>query len=861
MSLDNSENDTLSGMVDQPTNSGESDMDVTENEDGSATVIERKEEVASARDFYRNLAEDLEDSVLDEIATDLLDKIDRDKESRRKRDEQYKDGVQRMGLDKDTPGGANFTGASNVVHPMYIKACVDFEARAIKEILPPGGPVREYIAGTVTAERADRAKRKAKWMNYQITQQMPGFRSDFEQLLMQLPMGGNQYFKLFPPYTRKKFRIKHEWIPVDDMLLPFSATSFYTAERRTHRQEITEQEFANRIRSGMYKYIDIYAPQRPEKTKTGEIMDKVEGKEEPSDNTDGIRIVYECDCIYEVPDPDVPGSGNDEDESGVGEDGEEVDAVGPLPYIIHIDETSRKIVGLYRNWDERDEDERDQLQWTVDFSFVPFRGAYSLGLPHMVGGLSIATTGALRALLDKAHIANFPGMIKLKGQSGTAQTLRVSPTEVTEIEGSGEQDDIRKLIMPLPYGEPSGVLFQLLGFLATQGEAVIKTTVEEANDNANVPVGTTLARIEQGLVAFSAVHGRLHDSMDRLLKILHRINATFLEDEDVMEALGEQLVTKDDFDTASDVIPVSDPNIFCEVQRFGQIQSVAQRAEGAPDIYDRRKVEELILKQLKLPNDGKDLLIPKPEPKQLNPVNENVALALGRPIVAFPQQDHEAHINTHCDFFDSPVFSTLVASNPASLSGLIQNLSEHLAFWYATRIHDIASKAAGVDIGTLPQQSEKDPELSHKYDIMLSEASIKVMEESNNNQAVKRAVMAVSKLKQQMQQMQPPPPMDPTQAAMADVKRQAEKDRADQQIKTQDIQSRQQVAQQSDATKLQIANAQEAAANQRTEEQGMVKQQITQADNETAVGIAQFEAAVGHKSNIKNGEAVGKRDT
>lgn len=866
-----SEADVLRDMLDQgtgPTGPDQVPGTVEEQPDGSALIV-GEEQPKQNTEFYRNLAEELADTDLDTIAVSLLQLIDKDKEARSKRDEQYEEGLKRMGLDKESIGGANFTGASNVVHPMYTKACIDFEARSIKELMPPMGPTREYIPGTPTTERADRARRKAKWMNFQMMQGMPNFRPELEQMLMNLPMGGVQYIKLVPP--TKGISIGHEWIPVDKMLLPFAAVNYYSSERRTHIQEVTSQEFDRRVRSGMYRDIPVVLSMEPEPTKAQKAAQRIDGNEGDGTNPDGVRIIYECDCIFEIKDKEVKGSHTESLQSDVmgEEDEDEASEPGPAPYLISIDLNSRKVLSIYRNWDEDDEDQK-RLEWVSEWPFIPFRGAYALGLPHIIGGLSIAATGALRALLDSAHINNLAGLLKLKGPAGTGQTLRINPTEVTEVESSGETDDIRKLIMPVPFSPPSSVLFQLLGLLIQEGGDVVRTFLDESQDNTNVPVGTMQARIEQGLVVFSAIHGRLHSAMDRLLHIQHRINSKCLKDSDVMKALGEQLVTAADFQGPMDVVPVSDPNVFCELQRYGQIQAVAQRAQLLPQIYDLRKVEEAILRQLKLPNDGKDLLQSKPEPSQLNPVNENIALSLGRPIVAFPQQDHIAHIETHCDFYESQLFQTLVGGSLPAMSGLMQNLKEHLALWYGTQVHQIASLEATaaaqqrdpssgkVDIGDLPQTAKADPQIGQLYDAMLAAASARVMQASTEQPQLQRAVKTIAQLQQQLKQMQPPQPTDPGAAAMAEVNRQQAKDQTDAKLKTQELAQDQQRYAQEDQSRIQQQIIRSQGDKEVAQEEGSVKQLITSEDNQTAIEIAGMRAAMGKGTNVTNGQAVGK---
>jgi hypothetical protein len=849
----------LQGLIDQdtaPVHPDEPETDqVTENADGSATLTAKEGKKRSGK-FYRNLATELDPLELERISTTLLKLIEDDKKARAERDKQYEEGLKRMGLSKETIGGANFIGSSIVAHPMFTQACIDFEARAIKELLPANGPAREFVPGTITTEKTDRARRKAKWFNYLVLNKMPGFSNDLEQLLIQLPMSGDQYIKLLPPTD--KFRVTHEWVPCDEMLLPEAASSFEAAERRTHVQRLTAQMFGARIQNGFYRDVPAVAPSLQDeesRTDTAQAAAKIEGKEDTGQNIDGVRLVYECDCLFQIPVDDNPAMASE---------------VEGMPYLISLEPHTREVLAVYRNWAEDDEDGQ-RLDWAVDFGFIPFRGAYHIGFPHIIGGLAIAATGALRALMDAAHISNLPGLLKLKGAAGTAQSITVSPTSVNEIEGTTEVDDIRKLIMTVPFKEPSAVLFQLLGFLDTKGQEVVRTTLDESNDNANMPVGTQMMRIEQGMIVFSAIHRRLHQAMDKFLKILHRLCGTYLEDQDVIRELGEPLVTRADFEGPSDVLPASDPNIFCELQRYAQVQTVAQRALLLPQVYDLRKVEELILKQMRLPNDGKDLLVPKPEPTQLNPVNENVALAMGRPIVAFPEQDHDAHIQAHCGFLQNPMFTMVVGQTPQQSAALMQHLKEHVSFWYAMQVHQVASetatqvaramdtKAGPVDIGTLPQSSADDPQVGRFYDRMLVKASARVMQQATDEPVIKLAVLTMQKLQQALQAMQPPPPMDPAQAAAAETQRKAAADKADQQLRGQELQQQGQESQADNTARLQQTALQTQGQLQKQTMADDTKLQVTTQDNVVAQNIATEKAITGASTNIKDGTAVGKK--
>ena len=814
---------------------------VTDTEDGGAMVVVDESALPGESPFYANLAETLPSDELSSIAIELDDLVARDKKAREKRDKQYEEGLRRTGLGEDAPGGAQFEGASKVVHPMLVEACVDFAARAIKELFPAGGPAKDFIPGEATPEKIEKAKRKTKFLNWQFTQQMPEFRAELEQLLTQVPMGGVQYLKVTRENHKK--RPVGEFVAVDDIFLPFAATNYYTSPRKTHRQYLTKYEYERRVRIGMYVDTDLpRVSTEPDVSRAETANQKIEGKESSAYNEDGLREVYEIDVAYELTDParkaQRPGRN-------------EITEQGPAPYLITLDSVSKRILSVYRNWEEEDDTE-EALHWMVEFPFVPWRGAYAIGLPHMIGGLSAGATGALRALLDSAHLNNFPGALKLKSAIG-GQSLRIDATGVNEIDGGLGVDDIRKLAMPIPFNPPSATLFQLLGFLVEAGKGVVKTTLDEANDNQNVPVGTMMARIEQGMVVFSAIHARMHDAMGRVLKIVHRINSTYLDDKDVMEWLGEQMVSRKDFDDPLDIVPVSDPNIFSEMQRFAQIQTIAQRAQTLPQLYDQRKVEEAILDRMKIPNPS-SYLIPKPEPVEMNAVNENVAASMGRPVVAFPAQDHLAHLQAHLDFLGNPMLGMSPIIAPKFIPAMLQHVAEHQTLWYAMRIHEVVSAATGQDIGEFVQS--KSPEVRAKLDGVLAAASIKVAKEAT--EVFGKMPQVLGAAMQTMQKLAPPM-QDPTQAAtaaaMAETQRKtaadqqkAQSDQQGQQLKVVDIKDRQQARQekaQQDAQKEQM-DAQAQANKDAQDAQIEAERLQTQRDIAAQGAAASTAVAQGH---------------
>lgn len=727
----------------------EADTGVVDTPDGGAIVtLDDGDEAPGDDEHFANLAETLPDDELNRLATTLLELIGRDKDARKKRDEQYEEGIRRTGLGDDAPGGAKFTGASKVVHPMLVEATVDFAARTMKELWPSGGPAKSYVPGDPTEERLEKAERKARLLNWQLTVQCQNARAEIEQLLVQLPLGGSQYLKLW--WDDERGRPEFLFVPIDDMYLPFAATNFYTAQRRTHVQYITQLEYDRRVSSGMYRDVDLprTSGAEPEQSGAAKASDKVEGRESTAYNEDGLRAVYECYVTAEI--------------DGL-----------TAPYIVSVDVSSHTVLSVYRNWAE-DDDSREELQWFVEFAFVPWRGAYAIGLPHMIGGLSAAATGALRALLDSAHINNMPSGIKLKSKMG-GQNLTLQPTQIGDVEGSAMVDDIRKLYMPLPFNPPSATLFELLGFIVEAGQGVVRTTFENLADQGNAPVGTTVALIEQGMVVYSAIHERGHDAMARMLRILDRLNADNLDESAVIDEAGQLLARRSDFSGPLDVVPVSDPHVFSETQRFAQASTVVQRAALVPDLYDRRESEQYFLETLRIPNADR-FLVPSMEPKEENAVRENVLASVGKPLVAMPRQDHIAHLKAHIAYMMSPALGMSPLIAPKALPILLDHLSQHVAMWYAAMTYELVKRVSGLDVEKERKMVRSTAD-RQAFDRMLAEAATLVVGEAATAFAqLPPAIQQAQQLMQQLQQAQAAG--DPVAVAMADVKR---KEAADQQ--------------------------------------------------------------------------------
>jgi hypothetical protein len=748
----------------------ELDLDESEIEelpDGSAIVRMEGKGPMEDEDFYQNLADgDVIDSLdLGSMALRYIQLVEKDKEARKQRDKQYEEGIRRTGLGNDAPGGANFNGASKVVHPVMAEACVDFAARAFKELFPPDGPTRTQILGDVDEEKVAIAERKRDFMNWQLTDQVEEFADEQEQMLTQLPLGGSQYLKLW--YDDKKKRPCAQFLPIDNVLLPFAAGSFYTAQRVTEVDDISDYEFKRRIDSGMYRDVSfIRATMDPEPTGAQKATNKIEGKSE-NDNEDGIRRVYHIYTWLELEDDPVT-------------KGESA------PYILMIDDLDSEVVGLYRNWEEGD-DTMTKLDWIVEFKFIPWRGAYAVGLPHLIGGLSAAATGALRALLDSAHINNAATLLKLKGAKVSGQSQQVEVTQVAEIEAAPGVDDVRKLAMPMPFNPPSPVLFELLGWLTSAAKGVVTTSEEKIADvNANAPVGTTQALIEQGAAVFSSIHARLHKSQGRVLKILQRINRWYLEDMRRGEVVEDLDIKRDDFARSTDVIPVSDPHIFSETQRMAQTQAVMTIMEKNPDLFNRKAVVMRFLKQIKVPQIN-ELMPDTPSPEKQDAANENVAMTIGQSAYAYPEQDHLGHIQAHLDYAKDPVFGGSPLIAPNYLPKAMEHIKQHLALWYLNRMNGYVQKSLGEKPEEYALLADPKP-----IDKIIGVAAQHVV--MDTEQTLAGIMPVIQKMVQTMQQFKPKPELTPDgqvllQTSMAETERRKARDQAEMQLKGQELES------------------------------------------------------------------------
>jgi hypothetical protein len=796
----------------------EVEEEVIELDDGSVVInYKEKESPLKNPEFYANLAEEMDEGILQALAVEYLDYIDVDKEARSQRDKQYEEGLRRTGLGKDAPGGATFDGASKVVHPVMAEACVDFAASSCKELLPSDGIVKSNIKGVDNRLKIEVADRKVDFLNWQLTDQIPEYRDEMEQLLTQLPLGGSQFLKW--RWDDEQLRPTCEWVPIDNIILPYSTTNFYTSQRVAEQQDITEDTYERRIDSGLYRDLEgaQYTSDSPltDQTKSQSANDKIEGKSEPSKNIDGLRRVYEITCFMRLDDDPLTEGRR-------------------APYILTIDESSSKVLALYRNWEAGD-DKLEKLDWYVEFKFIPWRGAYAIGLPQLIGGLSAALTGSLRALLDAAHINNSQTMLKLKTGRVSGQSDRIEPTQVIEVEAGPGVTDIRQIAMPMPFNPPSSVLFDLLGWLTAAAKGVVTTSEEKIADaNSNMPVGTTQALIEQGAKVFSSIHARLHRSQAKSLNIISRLNHWYLEEMDNQSGTEVQVR---DFAYNNDVRPVSDPNIFSETQRLAQNQALLQMAATAqPGMFDMRSIYKRILKQLKVP-DAEEILPNPLGASESNPALENVAMTMGKAAAAYPDQDHIAHIKIHLEYANNPAYGGNPVIGPTFAPQALQHIKQHLTLHYLQQMRGMVAKAAGGK-DTLELHQEKPLDKEAQQALALASQMVNQDSQQELGPYIQQIQALAQKVQQaQQQQSQAAAMNDPTAAAI--VKTQM----AETERKTQETQARMQAELQSSQQDYQIKVAELQAKVQELQAKYSTQTSIDNQRNATDIAMANINNA------------------
>jgi len=630
-----------------------------------------------------NLVEFLSDQDLQLLAGELVASFEADRNSRADWEDSYVRGLDLLGLkfeDRSTP----WEGACGVFHPMLSEAVIRFQAQTIQEIYPASGPVKTTIVGKINDEKTQQAHRVQNYLNYLITQRMTEYRTETEKLLFSLPIAGSAFRKVY--YDPNMGRPCAMFVPAEDFVVSYGASDLSTCERATHVMKRSANEIRKLQVAGFYADVDL-PPPSPDISEIQQKYDRLTGD---SDNYEYdnrhtlLEMQVNIDLIgFEDTDKGVP--------TGIA-----------LPYIVTIDKSSRTILSIRRNWYE-DDPLKMQREHYVHYQYLPGLGFYGFGLVHMIGGLSKSATAILRQLVDAGTLSNLPGGLKSRGLRIKGDDTPIMPGEFRDVDVPGGA--IRDNIAFLPYKEPSGVLYQLLGDIVQEGRRFASAADVKASDiNGEAPVGTTLAVLEREMKVLSAVQSRVHAAVSKELKILAELVRDYGPEVYPYEP-DEDPVVKADFDDRVDIIPVSDPNAGTMAQRIMQYQAALQLASQAPQMYDLPLLHRQMLDVLGI--QDADKIIPlEDDIKPTDPVSENMNILNGEPVKAFIYQDHEAHIQVHMALTQNPEVMELMSKSPtaqAAQAAMAAHVAEHVAFAYRQRIE----KELGVE---LPAPGEPLPE-------------------------------------------------------------------------------------------------------------------------------------------------------
>jgi hypothetical protein len=715
-------------------------------------ILEDEEE-----EFDQNLAEVLDEKLLTEIAGELLEDFEDDIAARKDWIQTYVDGLELLGMrieERTEP----WEGACGVYHPLLSEALVKFQAETIMETFPAAGPVKTMIIGKETVEKKDAALRVQDDMNYQLTDVMTEYRPEHERMIWGLGLSGNAFKKVyFDPALNRQVSM---FIPAEDLVVPYGASSLEQSPRVTHVMRKTENEVKRLQHAGFYRNIDL-----------GDASSDLDEVEKKIAEKMGFRAT--TDDRYKLLEMHV-----DLDLAGF-EDEEDGESTGiALPYVVTIDKDSEIILSIRRNWRPED-DTHQKRQHFVHYGYVPGFGFYCFGLIHLVGAFAKSGTSLIRQLVDAGTLSNLPGGFKTRGLRIKGDDTPIAPGEWRDADvPSGALKDN---LMSLPYKEPSQVLYSLLGTIVEEGRRFASAADMKISDmSANSPVGTTLAILERTLKVMSAVQSRIHYSMKQELKLLKEIIRDYTpESYDYEPEEGSPRAKQSDYDLVT-VIPVSDPNAATMAQKIVQYQAVLQLAQGAPQIYNMPQLHRQMLEVLGIRNPQK--LIPLPEDKKpKDPISENMDVINNKPLKAFIYQDQDAHITAHTNFMKDPMTAKIIGQNPQAqvmMAALQAHIAEHFGFKYRQLIEQ--------QLGApLPYLQEDEDTMPEEYEVQISrliaQASSQLLQQNQAQASQEQAQQQQQDPIIQMQQQE-------LQIKMQDVQRKAQKDQIDAQLKGEQLQ-------------------------------------------------------------------------
>ena len=663
-------------------------VEVNEEEDGSVTVDFDPNAVSpeGGDEHYANLAEFLEDHILDELGSDLSGKYMDYSMSRKDWEKTYTTGLDLLGFKYDMRTEP-FQGASGATHPVLAEAVTQFQALAYKELLPADGPVRTQVVGNPTPEKQSQSQRVKDYMNYELMEKMHDYEPDFDSMLFYLPLAGSTFKKVY--YDELSGKATSKFVPADDLIVPYSATSLDDAEAIIHRIKISKNELRKQQVAGFYRDIELGTPGYQE----NEVEKKereLEGQRKSKD--DDIYTILECHV-----DLDLEGFEDSDQETG------EPSGI-KIPYIVTVEEATRKVLSIKRNYEIGDPN-KTKIQYFVHFKFLPGLGFYGFGLIHMIGGLSRTATAALRQLLDAGTLSNLPAGFKMRGIRIRDDAQSIQPGEFRDVDAPG--GNLKDSFMMLPFKEPSQTLLQLMGIVVQAGQRFASIADMQVGDgNQQAAVGTTVALLERGSRVMSAIHKRIYSSLKQEFKLLARVFKLYLPPEYPYDVVGGQrMIKQQDFDDRVDILPVADPNIFSQTQRISLAQTELQLATSNPQMHNlyqayRNMYEALGVKDI-------DMVLKKPEqPTPLDPSLENIMALGGKPFQAFPGQDHRAHITSHLNFMGT----NIARNNPMVMGAMEKNIFEHISLMAQEQI-ELEFREELPQLQQMQQMAQQNPQM------------------------------------------------------------------------------------------------------------------------------------------------------
>ena len=724
--------------------------------EGTLTTVVEIEISEKENPFYENLAEDMDEDLLIEMASGLMEDFEGDLSSRKDWLETYADGMELLGLkieDRTEP----WSGACGVYHPLLSEALVKFQSETVMETLPAGGPVKTKIIGKETKENKAAAVNVAANMNYYVQEKMPEYRAEHERMLWGLGLAGNAFKKVY--YDPSTCRPASIYVPAEDMVVPYGASSLDDAERVTHVMRKTENEVRKLQVSGFYRDVELDSPE-------GGYLDDVEKK-----IAENMGFSASSDDRYKIlefhVDLDISGY-EDKDEKG------KVTGIA-LPYIVTIERSSNMVLAVRRNWLENDK-KKLKRQHFVHYPYIPGFGFYAFGLVHLLGSFAKSGTSLIRQLVDAGTLSNLPGGFKTKGMRVKGDDTPIQPAEFRDVDiPSGS---LKENIMPLPYKEPSQVLFTLMSSIVEEGRRFASIADLKISDmSSQSPVGTTLAILERSLKVMSSVQARVYAAMKQEFQLLAKIIRDDTPSSYTYEpSEGKPQAKRADYDMV-EVIPVANPNSSTMAQKVVQYQTVMQLAASAPQIYDVPELHKQMLETIGI--DNVDKLIPsEEEQKPTDPVSENMDIITGKPVKAFIYQDHEAHIQVHMNAAQDPYIQQMMAQNPnaqAVAAAGQAHVAEHVAFLYRSKLEE----QLGVP---LPPPDEPLPEdIEVQLSRLVADASQQLLQQNQAMAAQEEAQQQAQDPVVQMQQQE-------LQLKQGELQRKATKDQTDAQIKQAQLQ-------------------------------------------------------------------------